>query len=585
MSGNFRGGRGHGGRGGGRGGDRGGDRGGGRGGRGHGGRGGDRGSDRGGHGVSGHVPARSPWQDLPPPKELQEKAAREIAMKNRTRVVEGPIFTPSQSDVHDLLAAIAKIERKEQTHVASQRLTPKDDDHQPSSSPTRQNWRLSKVLDSLANLCVSEANHEVIATALRVDYRAGSIELIIASNTGVQDSTVAHLQEIWKTLEQMSTLCHKRHQLGPLEDTPPRTVEDTQVSNLYVKLVQLCLEFSFSRLQKRINKNFHRFSAIDVNNSDPEHPFQIVRKCVNVLEKIFTRDKGAMIGKPRHGDTETWAKLWDCLKSTKSAIDTFLDDGGFRGEDVAAAETFLGYESYLRKVESLTNDIKVLLKLANSPQCKHLFAFKFEVIPLRGQVAKAISVPRTPKDWETVFEKALLFRNGYKPEEVEKYVIDAEKIEEDTAYMAREAIKRDLVIHCEVRILLHIFKTENEIPGIPKAYTYIGVSKLSCRGCRAFFDSFNIAHGTRFVTKGSHNKSYWPWQFPQSFPKSDMVLSTTYQFIAQRWVGSYDGYMVRRSPLSPDSDPQSGTSGSYSPDLVPDPDAVINSFAKMMAEV
>src|SRR6266516_6594660 len=114
------------------------------------------------------------WQHLPSPKELQEKAARETTMKSRTRVVKGPIFTPSQSDVQDLLAAIAKIERKEQVQVASQRLTPKNEHHEPRSSPTRQRWRLSKVLDSLANLCVSETNHEVIATALRVDYKVGS---------------------------------------------------------------------------------------------------------------------------------------------------------------------------------------------------------------------------------------------------------------------------------------------------------------------------------------------------------------------------------------------------------------------------
>jgi hypothetical protein len=502
-------------------------------------------------------------------------------MKSHTRVVEGSIFTPSQSDVQDLLAAITKIEKKEQTQVVSERLTRKDEHHEPRSSPTRQGWRLSKVLDSLANLCVSETNHEVIATALRVDYQAGSIELIIASNTNVQVSTAAHLQEIWKTLQQISTLCHKRRPLSPQEDTPPRTVEDTQVSKLSAKLIQLCLEFSFSRLQKRINKNFHRFSDIDINDLDPKHPFQIVRQYVNALEKFFTRDKGATIGKPRHDDTEAWVKLWKCLKSTKGAIDTFLDDGGFRAENVAAAQTFLGYESYLRKVESLTNDIEVLVKLANSPQCQQLFTYKFKVIPLPGQVSQASSVPQTPKDWESVFEKALLFRNYHKLEEGEDYVIDVEKIEKDTAYMARGTIGRDLVIHCEVRILLHIFNTENENPDIPKAYTYVGVSKLSCRGCHAFFEAFNRVHKTRFVTKGSHSKSYWPWQFPPSFPESDIVRFHTYHFIARRWVGSYDGYMVHRALLSPDSDAQTGSSGSYTPD---DGDAAINSLVKMMAE-
>jgi hypothetical protein len=131
-----------------------------------GGRGDGRGGGRGGRGAHDHMPA-----NFPPPKELQEKAA----MQKRTRVVEGPTSMPSQLDVQDLLAAIAKIERKEQTQVASQRLTPKDESHKPRSSPTRRRLRLSKVLDSLANLCISETNHEVIATALRIKYKAGSI--------------------------------------------------------------------------------------------------------------------------------------------------------------------------------------------------------------------------------------------------------------------------------------------------------------------------------------------------------------------------------------------------------------------------
>jgi hypothetical protein len=109
----------------------------------------------------------------------------EIVIRGRTGVVEGPEFIPSQSDVQNLLAAIFKIETKEKT--------PKDEGYQPKYSPTRKNWRLSKVLDSLANLCVSKTKHEVISIALQVDDKANKIELIIASNTNVQSSILVHL--------------------------------------------------------------------------------------------------------------------------------------------------------------------------------------------------------------------------------------------------------------------------------------------------------------------------------------------------------------------------------------------------------
>ena len=485
-------------------------------------------------------------------------------MNKPTRVATGPDFTPSPSDAQNLLAAIAKIEKKVRIQVAPQFLTPNDKRNEPYFSPTRQNWRLSKVLDSLANLCVFEPDHEVIATALRVDDNAGSVELIIASNTDVQDFTVTHLQEIWKTLQQISILCHERYPRGPLQDTPHRIPEDRDVEKLSAKLARLCLEFSFGRLQKRVNRKFDRFSAIKIDDSDLPHHFQIVRDHVNVLEKRFTRYEGAKIGKPHHSDEKNWERLWKRLRLTERAIDRFLCDGGFRPEDMAAAQNFLSYQSYLRKIGSLTDDIEVLAKLAHSPQCQQLFTFNFTVTALAGQLSQADSVPQAPGDWEDVFERALLFRNDQGLEE-EDYVIDIEQMEKDTKYMAEEMIGPDLVIHCELRILLDIFETETEPKnhGIPKAYTYIGVSKLSCRGCHAFFQAFNKVHKTHFVTKGSHNKSYWPWQFPQSCPESDKVLSRTYGFIAQRWVTSYDGYTKQYAPLASDSVPQSVVSGSY----------------------
>src|SRR6266516_4913363 len=139
----------------------------------------------------------------------------EIAEQSGTRKAKGPIFKPSPLDIQYLLAAIAKIETKEQTQVTLERLTPKEETFQPDFSPTR-----AKVLDSLANLCVSKTSHEVIATAVRVDNKAESIELIIASNTDVPNSIVAQLQEIWKTLKRISTLCHKDRNLTPKDDTP-----------------------------------------------------------------------------------------------------------------------------------------------------------------------------------------------------------------------------------------------------------------------------------------------------------------------------------------------------------------------------
>jgi len=493
----------------------------------------------------GHTGEQGGWEDI---YKERPSDTREVEFRN---------FTPSQSDVQNLIAAIAKIEKKERTYVTSDRRTEKDEANPPAFSPTRKHWRLSKVLDSIANLCVSETKHEVIATALRVHNKAELIELIIASNDNVKSSTVEHLRKMWTALKEISTICHNSRELSSQDDMPPRLVDDAH--DLSTKFRILCLKFSFDKLQKRVNEKFSRFSEIDIRGMDESHDFRKVRKYVNLIEHHFTRENKPVVGKP--GDDKSWKRLWACLMSAAQAINKFLDAGGFHGGEKKRFGTFLQYDLYLRKIESFANDIQVLLHAANSPQCKHLFTFEFEINALPVLVSKAVNVPQTSEEWELVLEEALLFRNAIEGKTHGNYVINVKRVNEDTAYMAEDAISRDLVVHCEVKILTHIFKTEAENPGIPKAYTYIGVSKLSCRSCQAFFEAFNDTHATRFVVKGSHSKSYWPWQFPElSFANMDAVVYFTYQSIAKRWANSYNGYIVKEEPHQPDSEAQSSAS-------------------------
>ena len=480
---------------------------------------------------------------------------------NGTREVQGPDFTLGPSDVQELIAAITKIEQREKLLVASERRTPKDEIHQPACSSTRENWRFSKVLDSIANLSVSGTNHEVIATALRVDDKARSIELIIASNYDVKRSTQDHLQQMWKALQEISTLSHTYHKLDSQNDSPLQFPPDP--NKLIPEFQKLCLDFSFSKLQKRVNEKFSRFSNIDIDNMDKLHPFQTVRAAIFVMEKLFTREKNPIIGKPEHNNEEAWKDLLACLTTVKDGIDKFLSAGGFHDGSMWRVSNFFEYESYLRKIESFANDIRVLLKAANSPQCRRLFTYGFNVRALPIEILQAASVPRTSKQWETVLENALLIRNLHKTGVERDYLVNIERVKEDTAYMEKETISQNLVVHCEVKLLTHIFETETEITGTPKAYTYIGVSKLSCRGCQAFFEAFNEIHSTHFTTKGSHSKSYWPWRFPpQLFAKRDKVLFNTYLHIAKPWVESYSGYKAKLDPFGLDSEAQSSSGSS-----------------------
>lgn len=47
------------------------------------------------------------------------------------------------------------------------------------------------------------------------------------------------------------------------------------------------------------------------------------------------------------------------------------------------------------------------------------------------------------------------------------------------------------------------------------AFSYLGVSKLSCSACQMWIDGYNHYTCVRFYTKGSHGKWYWPWGHPR----------------------------------------------------------------------
>jgi len=51
--------------------------------------------------------------------------------------------------------------------------------------------------------------------------------------------------------------------------------------------------------------------------------------------------------------------------------------------------------------------------------------------------------------------------------------------------------------------------------GIP-AFSYIGVSKLSCRPCNLWIKCHNELSPSKFYTRGCHGKWYWPWGLPKS---------------------------------------------------------------------
>lgn len=510
-------------------------------------------------GSRGHVspPMRENMANYPRQVDRQQ-IQKEMENTRKARQIPGSV---EPSDIEELLAAISKYEARDKLQIpADHSMRHVSGVPEPLPSPTNHRpWRVAVILDSLAALLTARPKHEVIATALRVDTNSKTIEFLLASNDDVPPKTISHLTRMWTALSQISSRYHELYPKSADDNTPTRDIKDSQLQQQIRDFTRQCIKFIFNKIQKRVNTRFTDFDNINFKMFSANHPFLRVRTSVNTLECSFTREQGSRFGKPLDQDDENWNLLMILLRECQKSIKAFFDSGGFSEAELRHVSHFVKWETYLRKIVGIMNDIDVLLRAATSSKCQHLFSLVFKTQVCPSQSSRAPSVPQTQKDWETVLEKALSHWEK-QAIEYEPKVMNMSIIERDTAYMAQNVISRDLVLHCEINLLLAIAKAEVDRPHLAKAYSYIGVSKLSCRGCHVFFQAYNRAHNSRFITRGSHGKSYWPWKFPQNFAKSQETAMYMYRSLVQRWVNSYNGYQPEMTRLEPDSTAGSQTS-------------------------
>ncbi|KAK2756133.1 hypothetical protein FQN54_005541 [Arachnomyces sp. PD_36] len=514
-----------------------------------------------------------------PPAPAVRHAISSKKMENplKTRTAKQAPNPVEPTDIQNLLAAINKYEVRDKLQIPADRSIRGAEDVPP---PTNRHGRVANILDSLSALLVSKLKHEVIATGLRVDVNAKTIQFILSSDGDIPTTTIIHARWIWNALGQISARFHELYPKIADDNTPTHEIKDGQLREQTHEFAIQCIKFNFSRVQKRVNSKFRDFSAIDHKMFDADHPFQRVLRSINTLEGSYTKANGSMFGRPADDDEQKWPLLVHLLRECQGSIKTFFTCGGFSGAELLHhVSHFVKWEAYLRKIAGIMNDVDVLLKAAYSRKCRHLFSLKLIVDPLPSISSKAQSVPQTQKDWETVLENALAYWEEQQFEHEPK-LMNMTAIEKDTAFIAQQTISNNLVLHAEVKLLLAIARSQTDMPHLAKAYSYLGVSKLSCRGCHAFIQAYNRAHPeSRYITRGSHGKSYWPWKFPDpsNFSKSDETAEYTYRILAQRWVNTYEGYQPEKVQLiQPDF-----TAGSdMSPPLVGEDDAAIQRLAE-----
>ena len=426
-------------------------------------------------------------------------------------------------------------------------MTHNDAANQPLIYPIHHPRRLSKVIDSLANICVAQASGEVIAVAVRS--ARNDFEIIVASNGTVPHDTLDYLVTVW------DLLCKISMRAGNLRDSPPHKINDTQLLNLVKELEINIIKFTFLKIQKRITSKMDKLLPLPVHDLNQEHPIHQVCELIRYVDEKFLRAEGVLLKKPAFDDSDTWEGLRQALKGISQAILDLLEDLLPGKRPISAGGSL---ECYLRKIVSIIADTKKLARAAVSPQYKDIFNKTPNIVGLPEEHREINTFPRSADQWELAMERPMSYYNQLPPHISSRRVMDMTVISRDCLEIARRPCPRSSPVHCEVKLLLHLFDEEKQSTNPkPPAYPYIGLSKLSCLGCFNFLLTFNEVLGTRFVTKGTHSKAYFPWGFPESCVEHDQLVDQFYMRLTSHLVPWYNGYVPENVPLAPDATAQS----------------------------
>lgn len=139
-----------------------------------------------------------------------------------------------------------------------------------------------------------------------------------------------------------------------------------------------------------------------------------------------------------------------------------------------------------RPVVKLTTQhryIHVLLHFAHFPRLRPAFLKPLPVLAVPTPPRVSISLPSTPLHWQSLIEAVcnshIMTSGKWLTDEVMKL------------YAHFPGGRYYRVVHCECALIAHFETTQPD----PPPFSYIGVSKLSCRACQAWIQAFNTAGG------------------------------------------------------------------------------------------
>jgi hypothetical protein len=425
--------------------------------------------------------------------------------------------------------------------------------------------RYSTILDALAALCVPAPKSDVIAIALQVDLKAKNITLTTASHKPDNVPT-DHIYLIWQSLQTISDVytqqrrknhvqaraaaaaayadADRTHYMqwtdgtrSPLMTKANRSLPEVQkpICDFNVALYR----FSWKKFQHRFKKAdyWKQFEGFCRQYADVPS-VQSLHEVLDAIRKVY------IIQEPSEVQMNRLSHL---MAGLRQLFETVITELRQRFEtvnpelEIRQTSNINKFLRFVKKVLYIHANAEILLRFAFSERLQpfldpsmHFNLRQCSLKPFRSPCR----MPPTPEAWERIIREALEAAPINNPCE------DAIRaLTRDLSDKWRTP-RMTMFVHCELVLAVHFREEKKSQPNLLNPVQHIGVSKLSCQACNVFLEVFNSTAkpgDPRFVTRGCHGKSYFPWGFPmlnfnhqlRTFIRSEFIKQMATQFIRQ----------------------------------------------------
>lgn len=402
------------------------------------------------------------------------------------------------------------------------------------SLSTENDHELSHILDSIANISISQTNDEVVAVAVQVGKT--DTRLIVASNDTLPDSTITHLKGIWIILKQLS----KDYQCVPGSSSSirlPRTKDLTEDAQMRViKLQRKILRFAHLRLRRRVSKNYSNVISLDDDIAE-KLGLEVIITQLKVLKRAL--DKSALSSK-------SWGYIWNALVHISNQLDQYSKT--IKDFDNTPLVPF-NLSRYLTKIVSIVTDTTFLKQAAHTPSLRALLLRDFQIINVKGSGGVPSNLPKSRAAWAQLVQDTLGWYNmAVKEYGGVKFAMNETEVQQDVVKMCKKPLRKATFVHCELKIVSYMLQSSEQ-----GFLNYIGVSKLSCEGCVQFIRAVECVLGERFRVKDNPGTFYYPWAFPD-IPNASSVAEQMRNTVSFFFGQTYKGFRPENKRYLSDSE-------------------------------